>query len=232
MTAHGLGTYWDTVYAEGDATKSWRQARPLASLSAIRAALGEEQDAPIIDIGGGSSALAGELVAAGYTDVSVLDISATAMVLARERMGDRAERVTWIATDLLAWQPDRQYALWHDRATLHFFVVDHDRVQYARIAGAAIAPGGYGVIATFAPDGPRTCSGLPVRPSSAEEIAALFGPQFTLVSSDRELHRTPGGADQSFTWAVLRRDRAVLGVSAAPQCGGDKQPPDQKPGIP
>jgi SAM-dependent methyltransferase len=209
VTPQDLETYWDTVYAEGDATKSWRQARPLPSLSAIRAALRDETDAPIVDVGGGSSPLAGELVAAGYTDVSVLDVSAAALGLARQRMGDRAGRVTWIVADVLAWSPDRGYALWHDRATLHFFVRDDDRHRYARVAGSAVAPGGYAVIATFAPDGPRTCSGLPVQRSSTQEIAALFADRFTLVSGDHEVHRTPGGVAQSFTWTVLRRRATV-----------------------
>lgn len=205
MTTPDPRSYWDDVYADGDASKSWRQPRPLVSLSAIGAVLGDEKDVPIIDVGGGSSTLADELLNSGYTDVSVLDVSANAIGLAQERMGERAERVRWIAADLLEWRPEREYALWHDRATLHFFVLDSDRRRYAQVARTAIAPGGYAVTATFAPDGPTTCSGLPVHRSSSEEIAALFGAQFNLVSADHELHLTPRGAEQSFTWAVLRR---------------------------
>jgi SAM-dependent methyltransferase len=207
VSARELKTRWDAVYEEGDATKSWTQGRPVASLSAITAALGEAKDAAIIDVGGGSSPLAAELVAGGYTDVSVLDISVQAMVLARERMGERAERVRWIAADVLDWRPDRQYALWHDRATLHFFVTGAARERYGTVARRAIAPGGYAVVATFAPDGPTECSGLPVHRSSAEEIAGLFGAQFTLLDSHHQLHRTPSGAEQSFTWAVVRHAR-------------------------
>lgn len=211
MTTHEPETYWDHVYAEGDATKSWRQPRPRVSLSAIGSALGNEREAPIIDVGGGSSTLADELLTTGYTDVTVLDVSANALRLARERMGEAAERVNWIAADLLQWRPDREYALWHDRATLHFFVLESDRRRYAHVARAAIAPGGYAVIATFAPDGPTTCSGLPVHRSSPDGIAALLGAQFSLLSADHELHRTPRGAEQSFAWALLRRnERAGL----------------------
>jgi len=124
-------------------------------------------------------------------------------------MGERAERVRWIVADLLDWRPDRQYALWHDRATLHFFVIDSDRQRYASVARTAIAHGGYAVIATFARDGPTECSSLPVHLSSVEEIADLLRAQFRLVRSDHELHRTPSGAQQSFTWAVLRRAASI-----------------------
>jgi hypothetical protein len=136
----------------------------------------------------------------------VLDLSAAALRLAQERVGDRATNITWLAEDLLDWAPPRHYALWHDRATLHFFVDDADRRRYAEVARAAIAPGAHAVIATFAPDGPTQCSGLPVRRSSARNIASMLGAGFSLVSSTNELHRTPGGATQPFTWAVLRRD--------------------------
>jgi SAM-dependent methyltransferase len=205
VSVRDLKTRWDAVYEDGDATKSWTQGRPVVSLAAITAAIGDAKHAAIIDVGGGSSPLAAELVAEGYTDVSVLDISVRAMALARERMGERAERVRWIAADLLGWRPDRQYGLWHDRATLHFFVARTARERYANVARGAIAPGGYAVVATFAPDGPIQCSGLPVHRSSADEIAGVFGAQFTLLGSDQQLHRTPSGAEQSFTWAVLRR---------------------------
>jgi hypothetical protein len=135
----------------------------------------------------------------------VLDISTAALHLAHDRLGDQAERIHWLHVDLLAWVPERRYAIWHDRATLHFFVADADRARYRDVARAAIQPGGHAIIATFAPDGPRECSGLPVRRSSAEEIEALFGPGFSLVTADHELHSTPGGLLQAFTWAVLRR---------------------------
>jgi trans-aconitate methyltransferase len=159
----------------------------------------------IVDIGGGSSPLAAELVDAGYGDVSVLDLSPAALELARQRMGASAAQVRWIVADALQWEPERQYALWHDRATLHFFVDDTDRQRYADTARGAIEPGGHAVIATFAPDGPTECSGLPVRRSAMEEVAQLLGDEFTLLRGDRELHQTPGGGEQPFTWVVLQR---------------------------
>ena len=167
--------------------------------------MGANKRAGLIDAGGGSSSLASQLVGAGYRDVSVLDLSVVALRLACQRMGAAASRVQWIVADVLDWEPARRYALWHDRAMLHFFVDDADRRRYADAARRAVQPGGHAVIATFAPDGPTECSGLPVRRSSAQDIAQLLGDEFGLVREDRELHQTPGGTEQPFTWVVLQR---------------------------
>ena len=197
-------SHWDDVYAGGDAAVSWAQAHPAPSLRAI-AATGLPAAAPVIDIGGGSSALAGELLAAGHRDVTVLDLSATALAIARERLGELGDQVTWIAADLLAWKPARGYALWHDRALLHFFTREDDRAAYAARLHAAVAPGGFAVIATFAPDGPETCSGLPVRRSDAGDMLELLGRRFRAVSAATLPHITPGGRTQPFTWIVAQR---------------------------
>jgi SAM-dependent methyltransferase len=197
--------HWDVAYSEGDATKSWKQDPPRTSLSVIDSVMGANKRAGLIDAGGGSSSLASQLVGAGYRDVSVLDLSVVALRLACQRMGAAASRVQWIVADVLDWEPARRYALWHDRAMLHFFVDDADRRRYADAARRAVQPGGHAVIATFAPDGPTECSGLPVRRSSAQGIAQLLGDEFGLVREDRELHQTPGGTEQPFTWVVLQR---------------------------
>jgi trans-aconitate methyltransferase len=197
--------HWEAVYAGGDAAVSWLQDRPAPSLNAI-AALGLPPEAPILDVGGGSSGLAGALLAAGHADLTVLDLSAAALALARGRLGDRGDRVTWIAADLLAWTPPRRYALWHDRALLHFFTGEAERAAYASRVRAAVAPGGFAVVATFAPDGPETCSGLPVRRSDAAGTLRLLGDGFREVRSWRLEHTTPGGRAQPFAWLVAQRD--------------------------
>jgi hypothetical protein len=115
-----------------------------------------------------------------------------------------ATAVEWIVADVLAWTPPRRYGLWHDRALLHFLVGPDDAARYARTLRAAVAPGGAAVIAAFAPDGPPTCSGLPVRHYDAGAIAELLGPGAKLVATRREEHVTPGGRVQPFTWAALR----------------------------
>lgn len=197
--------HWDATYAEGDEDRSWTEPVPQASLDAI-ARTGAPADAAILDVGGGASRLAACLLDAGRTDVTVLDLSIRALALARGRLGDRADQVHWVVADLLAWEPDRCYDVWHDRAVLHFFTSDDERARYAAVLRAALAPGGHAVIATFAPDGPERCSGLPVRRSSAAETLTLLGDGFAAVHTEVRVHRTPSGGRQPFAWLVARRD--------------------------
>ena len=196
--------HWDDVYAAGDAGVSWAQAHAGPSLAAI-AATGVALHEPIIDAGGGSSVLAGGLLAAGHTDVTVLDLSEQALRLARDRLGDRGAEVDWVVADLLAWRPPRRYALWHDRAVLHFFTEPAQRTAYARVLRQALAPRGFAVIATFAPDGPTRCSGLPVRRGSADEVLSLLGDGYELLQATRETHVAPSGRTQAVSWVTVRR---------------------------
>jgi trans-aconitate methyltransferase len=200
----GLDVHWDAAYADGDDDRSWTQEQPAESLEAL-AVTAPRPDAPFIDVGGGSSRLTGALLDAGHSDVTVLDISEAALDLARRRLGPRADMVTWLVADLVTWRPARQYATWHDRAVLHFFTDPGDRARYADTLRAALLPGGHAIIATFAPDGPDRCSGLPVQRNSARDIADLLGHDFELLRAHVREHRTPSGAVQPFTWVIARR---------------------------
>jgi trans-aconitate methyltransferase len=202
----GLDAHWDAVYANGDAERSWIQERPTESLDAV-ASTAPRLDAPLIDVGGGSSRLTAALLDAGHSDITVLDRSEAALDLARRRLGARADTVTWLAADLLAWQTPRQYAIWHDRAVLHFFTDPTDRSRYVDALRSAVMSGGHAIIATFAPGGPDHCSGLPVQRSSAQEIADLLGHDFQLLHARIREHRTPSGAVQPFTWVTAQRTR-------------------------
>lgn len=208
MTGIDRAGHWDAAFAGGDERRSWYQAWPGDSLRAIRH-VAPGQDAPIIDVGGGSSGLSGALLAAGYRDLTVLDISKTALSLAESRLGVNAEHVTWIAGDLLAWRPRRRYFVWHDRAVLHFFTDADDRRTYAETLHEALVPAGYAIIACFAPSGPDQCSGLPVHRSSADEILDLLGSGFSPVYSGVRVHTTPSNREQPFTWVTARRTPAV-----------------------
>jgi trans-aconitate methyltransferase len=161
-------------------------------------AVGRTPDTSVLDVGGGASTLVDDLLAAGQRDVTVLDVAGPALAIARHRLGDPAE-VTWIVADLRTWSPPRRWDLWHDRAVLHFLVDPADREAYFTLLRRALTPGGAFVIGTFAEDGPTHCSGLPVQRCAAPELADLLG-DVTLVEQRRELHHTPGGADQPFTW--------------------------------
>lgn len=196
--------HWDDAYARKPVDQlSWYQRTPDVSLELIARA-GLASDEPIVDVGGGASHLVDALMDAGFDDVSVLDISRTALAQSQARVGARGDRVHWICADVTTWQPARTYRLWHDRAVFHFLAEAADQERYAQTAAAAVAPGGWLVLATFAPDGPTTCSGLPVVRWDSDGLATRFAPDFVAVGELREEHVTPSGRVQPFTWILLR----------------------------
>jgi SAM-dependent methyltransferase len=200
--------HWDAAYARrGPEGVSWFQPTAERSLRLI-GSLSLAPEAPIIDAGGGASALVDALLASGARDVSVIDLSAAALAHARARLGADAERVAWIHADVRSWAPPRTHALWHDRAVFHFMATADDRDAYLRTVRAAVAPGGNVVVATFAADGPTQCSGLPVARYDAAGLAAAFGEGFRAIRSEREVHRTPSGSAQAFTWVLFERSDA------------------------
>lgn len=195
---------WDQAYAGGATSRSWYQPEATESLELI-ASTGCTPASAIVDVGGGASTLVDGLVARGHRDLTVLDLSAEGMGVARERLGPAAARVRWVTTDVLAWSPGRTFDLWHDRAVLHFLTADADRAAYAAQAANLVEPGGWITIGGFAPDGPSSCSGLPVRGASSEQLAELFAPAFEPMRTAAVVHTTPSGNPQSFAWLVAQR---------------------------
>lgn len=205
MSSEGKLSHWQEVYRTKAPTEvSWFQNEPVVSLELIES-LGVDSAQPIIDVGGGASTLVDHLLERGCTDVTVLDISAAALTVAKERLAHSAGHVTWLAEDLMVWSPARQFAIWHDRAVLHFLTDTADRRRYGDLLNAAVAPGGHAVIGTFALGGPTRCSGLEVQQHDAASVAALAGPHFEVVGSRSEHHVTPAQHVQDFSWVVLRR---------------------------
>lgn len=197
--------HWDSVYTTKAATEvSWFQDNPALSLDLI----GENsasQSAPLIDIGGGASRLVDALLVRGYSDVTVLDIAEPALAAAKARLSDQAQKVNWIVADITRWQPARPYALWHDRAVFHFLTDAADRAAYRRALIAGTTIGSQIIIASFAPDGPERCSGLPVMRYAPETLQTELGGDFALQDARREEHRTPGGNIQRFQYSRFRR---------------------------
>jgi hypothetical protein len=197
--------HWERVYASrGEDEVSWFQRRPEMSLALIERS-GLTNDAPMIDIGAGASTLVDHLLDAGYTAPAVLDIAASALRRSRQRLGERATRVDWIESDVLTFAPSRRYALWHDRAVLHFLVEAGEREGYLHALRTSVALGGQVIVATFAHDGPARCSGLPVARYDAAGLHAIFGIEYELLESAKESHYTPSGTEQRFTWVRMRR---------------------------
>ncbi|HET9109122.1 MAG TPA: class I SAM-dependent methyltransferase [Steroidobacteraceae bacterium] len=198
--------HWQNIYRTKSADSvSWYRPRLDVSLELLTAA-GMSATSRVIDVGGGASTLVDDLLDRGLRNVSVLDLSEQALAVAQRRLGERAKLVKWYAGDVLDIAlPSGGFDLWHDRAVLHFLTDVSDAKRYAQIAASALPIGGHAVIAGFAPAGPERCSGLPVARRSAEDIAAIFAPAFTLVHERTERHRTPAGSEQLFAYALLQR---------------------------
>lgn len=192
--------HWEDVYRAKSADDvSWFQEHAELSLSMIRSAGGPE--ASVIDVGGGASTLVDDLLARGHKDVTVLDLSRAALDVARARLGAKAFLARWIAGDARdVALPEAAFDVWHDRAVFHFLVEPADRAAYVRQARKAVRPGGHVIVATFAPDGPDKCSGLPVMRYAPDDLHREFGGAFELVGHAREDHETPWGALQRFVY--------------------------------
>ncbi len=198
-------SYWDERYrATTPEERSWTEPSPTSTLE-ILDRLDLAPDAPVVDVGGGASRLVDALLERGFSDLTVLDLAESALAEARARLGAAAGRVTWVGADVTAWEPGRTYALWHDRAVFHFLVEPSARAAYRERLEGATVPGSYAVLATFAPDGPDTCSGLPVTRWAPAELAAEIGDAFEPLLEGRREHVTPWGSTQPFTWLVARR---------------------------
>jgi 2-polyprenyl-3-methyl-5-hydroxy-6-metoxy-1,4-benzoquinol methylase len=197
--------HWQNIYQTKDTTQvSWYQEHAGLSLRLIQET-GVAVAGHIIDVGGGASILVDDLLAAGYQQVSVLDISGTALDIARNRLGARASAVTWIEADITQVDlPHHAYDVWHDRATFHFLTQPEDRQRYVRVVQHAVKPGGHVIVATFALDGPSQCSGLHVMQFNADSLHNEFGDDFKLIDSLRESHRTPFGTEQHFVYCYCR----------------------------
>lgn len=199
-------THWRNVWTTKQPDEvSWHQDDPAPSLAMIRAA-SLRKDAAIIDVGGGASVLVDRLLEQGFAHVAVLDIAGAALQIAAERLGPMGDDVTWIESSVLDWRPvPGLFDLWHDRAVLHFLTDPGDQARYVEVMTAALGPDATVILATFAPDGPEKCSGLPVCRHDSASLSALLGPDFRLVEETRQDHVTPGGNAQKFQWCRFVR---------------------------
>ncbi len=205
MTPDERAEHWQAVYAKTqDNELSWFEATPLASLEMIAAA-GLPMGASIVDVGGGVSHLADELLQQKFV-VTALDISKEAIQILKERLATKNVYASLLVRDITNVHLQKQhYDLWHDRAVFHFLTDPDDRVKYMNNLRHALKPGGYVVIATFATDGPTKCSGLVVQGYNAHELHQLLGNGFVLIQERFETHVTPSGKSQQFMFAVFRQ---------------------------
>jgi len=192
--------HWEQIYsAKAPLEVSWYQKKPTLSIQIIRnthIAL----DAPIIDVGGGASVLVDNLSDQGYSNISVLDISQTAINYARERLGRKASKIEWFIQDITRFAPPHKFSLWHDRAVFHFLTEKSERDDYVKAVKRTLDLDGHLIIAAFAIGGPSECSGLSIVQYDAKRLLAELGDEFNLVEEMDELHTTPANKQQKFSY--------------------------------
>jgi SAM-dependent methyltransferase len=195
---------WEGVYrSKEEAETSWFEDRPQVSLDLI-AETGAGKDAAIVDVGAGSSRLVDCLLDQGFRRITVLDLSETALAKARARLPPDAP-VEWVVANVLHWQPSGRFDVWHDRAAFHFLTEASDQDAYLRVMDRALVPGGHAIIGTFAPNGPSSCSGLPVARYDVALLSERLGSGYRLVRSLSHEHRTPWDSVQRFHFALFRK---------------------------
>lgn len=197
--------HWDAIYAtKAPEQLSWTQESPECSLRHLREANLPSQ-ARVLDAGAGLGTLAEAILCGTDWSVTLVDLSAAALAKARARLGGSA-RLAFLCGDVRDLPvADASFDVWHDRAVLHFLRDPADRAAYAATVARVLKPGGVALLSGFAPDGPEKCSGLDVYRADAVDLARTLGPDFALEAGEREVHRTPWGAEQRFQVARFRR---------------------------
>lgn len=197
--------HWDKVYeTKAENEVSWFQAIPQHAGELMKL-FNLPLNAGIIDIGGGDSHFVDAMLAAGYKNITVLDISAAAIYRAIARLGEKAGKVSWIVSDITSFKPTKQYDLWHDRAAFHFLITEQQIKEYVSIAGEAVKKAGYLLVGTFSENGPTKCSGLEIKQYSEPAMTARFAADFEKIKCLYEDHVTPANKVQSFIFCGFRR---------------------------
>lgn len=198
-------THWEKVYQTKDPDAvSWYRPHLETSLALIERT-GVGHSSAIIDVGGGESTLADDLLARGYQNITVLDISETAINVCKNRMGAAAGRIHWLVADVTRTElPTSTYDVWHDRAVFHFLTEPEQRAAYVRNVARSVKHDGHVIVSTFGPEGPMKCSGLDIVRYDADSLHDQFGARFRLVESSKELHRTPFGTTQQFLYCYCK----------------------------
>ena len=199
----GKREHWQTVYnTKSPDEVSWTQKRPNTSLDFIHS-FGLDKDAKIIDVGGGDSNLVDFLLDQGYSDITVLDISAKALEKAQSRLGSQANKVNWVVSDITEFQPSANYDLWHDRAAFHFLTDPEQIKTYLKLVNQHVSK--YLVLGTFSEKGPTKCSGLEIKQYSEKSMEMLFGKKFDKIKCQTEDHMTPLRTKQNFLYCGFRK---------------------------
>jgi len=204
MTDFNRKEHWENIYQTKSLHEvSWYQPSPFTSLEFINE-LEISKEAKIIDVGGGDSFLVDQLLKNGYRKVSVLDISAKAIIRAKKRLGNMADKVEWIEADAAEYSPDTQYDFWHDRAAFHFLTQEDEIRHYTQTAYDSINAGGYLLVGTFSTNGPTKCSGIEISQYSESRLVERFS-KFNHIKCQIVDHITPSGGVQNFIFCLFQK---------------------------
>ncbi len=194
--------HWETVYSTKQPHEvSWTQKVPKTSLDFIHS-FNVPKTAKIIDIGGGDSKLVDFLLAEGYENITVLDISEQALERVKQRLGEKSKQVKWVASDITEFHPDTTYDVWHDRATFHFLTTPDQIKQYLTIARKAVK--NYLAIGTFSYNGPKKCSGLDIKQYDEVHLQSELSNGFEKIRCITEDHVTPFNTTQNFLFCSFK----------------------------
>jgi len=196
--------HWENIFSTKNFNEvSWYQENPKTSVDLILS-VNLDKDAKIIDVGAGDSKLADSLLNLGFRNISVLDVSSKALERVKKRLGNKADSIKWIVSDIREFETNDQYDLWHDRAVLHFLTADKDIDKYVNNVRRFLKYKGYLIVSTFSLNGPKRCSGLDIKQYSETSIKKLFY-YFDHIKSFEEKHLTPWGDSQIFIYSVFRK---------------------------
>lgn len=202
----GEAEHWEQIYASRSCRQVGWYAPHLETSIKWIAELDLAAEDPIIDVGGGASTLVDDLLLAGHKNLTVLELSESAIALSRERLGAKSDSITWLQEDVTQSElPSRHFKLWHDRAVFHFLINPQQQQQYKDALLEALTVDGYFIIGAFDPEAPSQCSGLPVQRYSAEMLCSRFAKEFRLKRHHHEIHRTPSGLEQSYVYCLFQR---------------------------
>lgn len=194
--------HWETVYETKNPDEvSWTQKVPQISLDFIRS-FGLDKASKIIDVGGGDSKLVDFLLDEEFENITVLDISGKAIERTKARLGDRAQKVKWIESDITEFEPQETYDIWHDRAAFHFLTSPEQIQTYVDLTQKTVA--GYLILGTFSKNGPKKCSGLDIKQYNEEQMETVFN-HFEKLECRAEEHTTPFGTTQNFVFCSFKR---------------------------
>jgi 2-polyprenyl-3-methyl-5-hydroxy-6-metoxy-1,4-benzoquinol methylase len=196
--------HWETIHRAKFTNVGWWQEKDALWLDLI-SDLQLPKESAIIDVGAGASLLLDALIDTGFSNLSALDISSAAISRLKDRLTSSPVKIEFHVGDILHFKASEKFQLWHDRAVFHFLLTSDEQNSYIRVAADSISADGYLVLATFAPDGPEKCSGLPVVRHSKDSLAELFSDHFVLETASERMHLTPSGGQQNFTITRFRR---------------------------